>query len=118
LVARVFPAADLERETLDYAEQAAANDPSHNRLVKFAINQAMDNAGFSTSVRAVGSSFITRHYPPPQNASETEPAAYTPRPAGLDPNGEYKGRIQRALKYFKLQQAKVRQRIAQTAHAP
>ena len=110
LVARVFPAADLERETLDYAEEVATNDPGHNRLVKFAINQAMDNAGFSASVRAVGSSFITRHYPQPVDPKTGVAPAYTPRPAGLDPKGEFKGRIQRALAYFQRQQDKRRQR--------
>lgn len=112
LVARVFPAADLEQETLDYAEQVAANDPAHNRLVKFAINQAMDAAGFSQSVRAVGVSFITRPYPEPARAGGEAAAPPSFRPAGLDPNGTFKDRIQRALAYFRRDQARAAQRQA------
>lgn len=104
LVSRVFPAAELEQETLDYAEQVAANDPAHNRLVKFAINQAMDAAGFSQSVRAVGVSFITRPYPEATRPGAPPPAAQTFRPAGLDPNGTFKDRIQKALAYFRREQ--------------
>jgi enoyl-CoA hydratase len=107
LVARVFPAAELEQETLEYAEQVASNDPGHNRLVKFAINQAMDAAGFSQSVRAVGVSFITRPYPAASKPGEPAPAAPQAfRPAGLDPNGMFKGRIQQALAYFRREQAR------------
>ena len=111
LVSRVYPAAELEAEALAYAEQVAENDPSHNRLVKFAINQAMDNAGFSTSVRAVGSSFITRHYPQPARSGTPElPPPPPPRPAGLDPNGTFKNRVQRALEFFRRDQERTKHR--------
>ncbi len=113
LVSRVYPAAELEKETLAYAEQVAENDPSHNRLVKFAINQAMDNAGFSTSVRAVGSSFITRHYPQPARSGTPELPSPPPRPAGLDPNGTFKNRVQRALEFFQRDQERTKRRSAE-----
>jgi enoyl-CoA hydratase len=113
LVARIFPSAELEAETLAYAEQVAENDPSHNRLVKFAINQAMDNAGFSASVRAVGSSFITRHYPQPTRAGVSAEPSQAPRPAGLDPNGAFKGRVQKALDYFRRDQERASRRSSQ-----
>jgi enoyl-CoA hydratase len=105
LVGQVFAPEELEQETLAYAERIAEQDPSQVRLIKFAINQAMDNMGFSTSVRAVGTSFITRQYPSPvrDGVVAEQPA---PRPAGLDPKGQFKNRVTRALEYFRRDQAK------------
>ena len=105
LVGQVFPPDQLEKETLDYAERIAEQDPGQVRLIKFAINQAMDNMGFSSSVRAVGSSFITRPYPAPVRDGVAQPQA-APRPAGLDPNGQFKSRVSRALEYFRRDRAK------------
>jgi enoyl-CoA hydratase len=110
-VNRLYPADALEAETLDYAERVAEQDPAGVRLNKFAINQAMDNMGFSTSVRAVGSSFITRAYPDPRRAGDPEPdAGRGPRPAGLDLGGLFRNRVTQALAYFQRDQAKQRQR--------
>jgi enoyl-CoA hydratase len=111
LVNRLYPAETLEAETLEYAERVASQDPAAARLTKFAINQAMDNAGFSVSVRAVGSSFITRAYPPAQPPGEPAPALQgTARPAGLDFGGQFKARVTQALEYFRRDQAKAAQR--------
>jgi enoyl-CoA hydratase len=106
LVNRVYPTEQLEAETLAYAERVAENDAAHNRLCKFALNQQQDNQGFSTSVRAVGSSFITRHYPPATRPDGAPVADDEPRPAGLDPKGLFKRRIQRSLEYFRRDQQK------------
>ena len=57
-VNRVYPAADLEKETLAYAARVVETGQFYNRTVKFAINQTLDMMGFSTSVRAVGEYFI------------------------------------------------------------
>ena len=104
-VNRVFPAADLEAETMIYAQRVAEQDPNSVRLVKFAFNQAMDNMGFSTHIRAVGLSFLTRVYPAARKAGEPHPdAASGPRPAGLDLGGLFKNRIRQALEYLRQDQ--------------
>jgi enoyl-CoA hydratase len=89
-VNRVVPSARLEAETLAFADRVAGQDTARNRLIKFAINQAQDAAGFSHSVRAVGAAFITRDYPVPGEASSA-------RPAGLDLNGRFRSAVSSAL---------------------
>jgi len=59
-VNRVYPAAELENETLAYAKRVVETGQFYNRTVKFAINQTLDMMGFTTSVRAVGEYFIRR----------------------------------------------------------
>ena len=59
-VNRVYPAADLEKETLAYAKRVVETGQFYNRTIKFAINQALDMMGFTASVRAVGEYFIRR----------------------------------------------------------
>lgn len=100
-VNRVYPAAALEEETMIYAARVAEQDPGGVRLSKFAINQAMDNMGFSTHVRAVGLSFITRVYPAARKPGEASDAPGGPRPAGLDIGGQFKNRVRQALDYLK-----------------
>jgi enoyl-CoA hydratase len=51
-VSRVYPKADLERETLGYAARVAENDAMVNMMVKFSVNQSLDAMGYSTSARA------------------------------------------------------------------
>jgi enoyl-CoA hydratase len=110
-VNRIYPAAELEAETLEYAERVAAQDPGGNRLTKFAINQAMDSLGFSTTVRAVGSSFITRVYPEPRKPGDPEPEpGRGPRPAGLDLGGQFRGRVTQAMEYFQRDQERAKRR--------
>lgn len=99
LVNRLYSAAELEEETLRYAARVVDQDPSELRLTKFMINQAMDNMGFSTHVRAVGSPFITRVYPPARQPGDARPEAGAPRPAGLDLSGVFKNRVRQALNY-------------------
>lgn len=110
-VNRVIPAADLEAETLIYAGRVAEQEPGGVRLTKFAINQAMDNMGFSTNVRAVGSSFITRAYPAsrPADAPPPEPGQ-GPRPAGLDGGGVFRNKVRQALEYRRLDQERAASR--------
>ncbi len=90
LVNRVFAPDRLVDETLAFARRIAEQDPSRNRLIKFAINQAQDAMGFTTAVRAVGAAFITRNYPMPGEASGE-------RPAGLDLHGQFRGAVGSAL---------------------
>lgn len=105
-VNRTYAAADLEEETLHYAARVAEQDPQSTRLTKFAINQAMDNMGFSTHIRAVGLSFITRVYPPARNAGHPPPPPGGPRPAGLDLGGQFKNRVRQAIDYLRQDQAR------------
>jgi enoyl-CoA hydratase len=51
-VNRTFPEADLERETLAFAERVAGNDPFFLRMVKFSVNNMEDAKGFSHTVEA------------------------------------------------------------------
>ena len=50
LVARVIDPVTLERETYDYAERVAENDPLVLRMVKINMNKAQDAQGFSAAV--------------------------------------------------------------------
>jgi enoyl-CoA hydratase len=51
-VNRVYPRADLERETLAYAQRVAENDQAGIRALKLHVNQTLDGMGFSQSVTA------------------------------------------------------------------
>jgi enoyl-CoA hydratase len=57
-VNRAYAAADLERETLAYAERVAENDPMTTRMIKFSVNDMLDRQGFSG---AVTTAFHTYH---------------------------------------------------------
>jgi enoyl-CoA hydratase len=87
-VNRVFPAAELEQQTLKYASRIAEADPFSTRQVKFAINQTLDGMGFTRSARDVGSSFIRR---PPQPANGQQ---RSPEEGGL------RRRVRRAVEYL------------------
>jgi enoyl-CoA hydratase len=63
LVNRVYPLADLERETLAYAERVAENDPFQLRDLKLFVNQTMDGMGFTQSVLAAFHSGAVRSRP-------------------------------------------------------
>jgi enoyl-CoA hydratase len=58
LVNRVYPADQLERETLAYAERVAENDPAVLRLSKLAINKAQDLQGFSVGVEGAFADYL------------------------------------------------------------
>jgi len=89
-VNRVYPAADLEKETLKYAGRVVQSGQFYNRTVKNSINQSQDMAGFSTFTRGVGDYFI-----------RTDP---TPRPQvqSVDPTqGRFRSLSARAQQYLK-----------------
>jgi len=90
-VNRLYPAADLESETLKYAGRVAEHDPFTTRMVKLAINQTMDGMGFTQSVRAVGASFVRRP-PNPPRAEGSPSAARDERPM--------RSQVRRALDYL------------------
>jgi enoyl-CoA hydratase len=112
MVNRLFPAEELEAEVLEYCGRVAEQEPGGVRLTKFSINQAMDTQGFSTSVRAVGSLFITRTYPQatPAQAPAPAPATGAARPAGLDAGGTFRNRVRQAMEYLRRDQEKAKAR--------
>ncbi|MDD5190881.1 MAG: enoyl-CoA hydratase-related protein [Dehalococcoidales bacterium] len=90
-VNRVYPAADLEKETLKYAARVVESGQFYNRTVKTAINQAQDMAGFSTFTRGVGDYFV-----------RTDPTPRPPAPQSVDPTqGRFRGLAARSQKYLK-----------------
>ena len=52
LVNRVYPADELEVETMAYANRVAENDPFQLRMTKLAVNQAQEAQGFTAAIRA------------------------------------------------------------------
>lgn len=52
LVNRVYPMADLERETLAYAAKVAESDLMGLKMIKFSVNQMLDGMGFTEHVNA------------------------------------------------------------------
>jgi enoyl-CoA hydratase len=90
-VNRVYPAADLERETLAYAGRVAEHDPFSTRTIKFTINQTLDTMGFTASVRSVGASFMRRPAQPPR----PEGATTTPQ------EGRFRNLVGRAMEYLR-----------------
>ncbi len=90
-VNRVYPAADLEKETLAYAGRVAEHDPFTTRTVKFQINQTLDNMGFSSSVRAAGEYFLQRGRVQPR-VTGTSPAPH---------QGRFRGLTERAMRYLR-----------------
>jgi enoyl-CoA hydratase len=57
-VNRVYPAADLERETLAYAGRVAENGLTLLRMAKLATNKAQDIQGYSAAVEAAFADFL------------------------------------------------------------
>jgi enoyl-CoA hydratase len=54
---RIYPPADLERETLAYAERVAENDPHNLRMIKFSVNDMLDRQGFIGSIQTAHHTF-------------------------------------------------------------
>ncbi len=106
-VNRVYPADQLEQETLKYARRVAESDPFSLRTVKFAINQTLDTMGFSTSVRQVSPGFLNRREStrrPAAPAPEAAPAAApgSAAAAALGAAGtRMRSGVQRALEYLR-----------------
>ncbi|MGE0057441.1 MAG: enoyl-CoA hydratase-related protein [Dehalococcoidia bacterium] len=96
-VNRVYPAADLERETLAYAERVAENDLHNLRMIKFSVNDALDRQGFSGSIN-------TAHHTFHVNAG----AEGRPDQRKVEGQRQFVG-VQRALERLREQQAQQQQ---------
>jgi enoyl-CoA hydratase len=57
-VNRIYPAADLERETLAYARRVAENGRTALRMSKLAINKVQDVQGFSAAIEAAFADYL------------------------------------------------------------
>jgi enoyl-CoA hydratase len=57
-VNRIFPASDLERETLAYAARVAEQSPAALRLTKLAINKAQDLQGLAAGVEGAFADYL------------------------------------------------------------
>ncbi len=59
LVSRIYPAADLERETLAYARRVAENSHATLRLSKLAINKQQDLQGYTSAMEDGFHNYLT-----------------------------------------------------------
>ncbi len=57
-VNRIYPQADLKRETLAYAHRVAENGTTLLRMSKLAINKVQDEQGFSSAMEAAFADFL------------------------------------------------------------
>jgi enoyl-CoA hydratase len=62
-VNRVLPAADLERETFDYARRVAEQSHYALRMAKLAVNKMQDAQGYSSSVEAAFADYLVAANP-------------------------------------------------------
>jgi enoyl-CoA hydratase len=102
-VNRVYPAQELEAATLKYAGRVAEHSPFSLRTIKFAINQTLDQMGFSASVRALGGEFHAMA-PPRQPSAPAPVLSAQPLPPGTpaprqDPR--FRGLVGRAMQYLR-----------------
>ncbi|MGI8550955.1 MAG: enoyl-CoA hydratase-related protein [Dehalococcoidia bacterium] len=58
MVNRVVPRERLEEETMALARRIALNDPFALRMAKFSINQAQDEMGYSTFIKAASQTYM------------------------------------------------------------
>jgi enoyl-CoA hydratase len=63
-VNRVYPKADLERETLAWARRVAENSPEALRMAKIQMNKAQDAQGFSQAVEDSLGDYVAMMYMP------------------------------------------------------
>ncbi|MDE2486432.1 MAG: enoyl-CoA hydratase/isomerase family protein [Alphaproteobacteria bacterium] len=64
LVNRVYPKADLERETVAWARRVAENSPETLRMAKIQMNKAQDAQGFSQAVEDSLGDYVAMMYMP------------------------------------------------------
>ncbi|HEY5646176.1 MAG TPA: enoyl-CoA hydratase-related protein [Pseudomonadales bacterium] len=91
LVNRVFPLADLQTATLEYAERIARNDPFQLRMIKMAVNQMQDGQGFHAHITAAHAMHIL------SSEGEKDPGY-----ALKVPEGARRPMVQRAFEHYEL----------------
>ena len=90
-VNRVYPADQLEAETMAYARRVAENDPFQLRMTKLAVNQAQEAQGFTGAIRAAHPLFLL------SSQGESDPAFALSRP-----EGRRRPMVQRAIEHYEL----------------
>jgi enoyl-CoA hydratase len=95
LVNRIYPVGDLKAETLAYAQRVSENDPFQLRMMKMAVNQALDIQGFTAHVQG-----SYAHYSLSANAEKD------PGYALSEPDIKRRPNVQRALDHYWEEQAR------------
>ena len=95
LVNRIYPVEDLKAETLAYAQRVSENDPFQLRMMKMAVNQALDIQGFTAHVQG-----SYAHYSLSANAEKD------PGYALSEPDIKRRPNVQRALDHYWEEQAR------------
>jgi enoyl-CoA hydratase len=89
LVNRVVPLAYLEREVMEYAGRVAENDPFQLRMMKLAVNQALDGQGFTPHIQAAHGYYLL------SSTGESDPGY-----ALKKPEGRRRPMVQRAMENY------------------
>jgi enoyl-CoA hydratase len=63
MVSRVYPRAELERETLAYAHRVAENDSMLLRMAKLSVNKMLDAQGYSNTMESAFHDYWARANP-------------------------------------------------------
>ena len=90
-VNRVYPAAELEAETMAYAHRVAENDPFQLRMTKLAVNQAQEAQGFTEAIRGAHPLFLL------SSLGERDPDYAIDKP-----EGRRRPMVQRAVENYEL----------------
>jgi len=90
-VNRVYPADQLEAETMAYAHRVAQNDPFQLRMTKLAVNQAQEAQGFTEAIRAAHPLYLL------SSQGERDPGFTIDKP-----EGRRRPMVQRAVENYEL----------------
>lgn len=99
-VNRVVAREKLMEETMAYAADVAQNDPFDMRTTKLAINQALDQQGFTAHIQACHSTYVARRI------GSTDPGYALPDPR--DKGVRRMPQVQVALERYKRDQARTK----------
>jgi enoyl-CoA hydratase len=94
-VNRVLPLAELDAEVMDYALRVAENDPFQLRMIKLAINQALDGQGFTPHIYGAHALYML------SSTGESDPGY-----ALQKPEGRRRPMVQRAMDNYERARAR------------
>ena len=94
-VNRVLPLAELDAEVMDYASRVAENDPFQLRMIKLAINQALDGQGFTPHIYGAHALYML------SSTGESDPGY-----ALQKPEGRRRPMVQRAMDNYERARAR------------
>ena len=93
-VDRVLPPDRLEAEVMAYAHRVAENDPFQLRMIKMAVNQVLDEQGFTPHITAANAMYIL------SSTGESDPGY-----ALKKPEGRRRPMVQRAMENYERHRA-------------